>query len=224
MADAGELKARATLDNADFISALKELGNQIQQGTDSAAGRFEAMSGMLGKLGEALAGIGIGAAITKVGADALEAAGKVDKLHAAFVTLNGPTEETEAVFEKLSGLEMKSMFDFEDTLGPASKQMMLLGTSAQQTGETMTALVDAAAALKEGPEWINAVSGALANMSSHMVASSKDMKALAQQGIDGYGALATEIGVTVPEAMEMVKKGAVESSTVIDAVTKQMAS
>jgi len=221
-ADAGELKARATLDNAEFLSSLKDMANKTADQSREVAGAIDSISNAFSAVGNALAALGALGALGKFYSEALDAAAATDKLAAGFKAINGPSKETEEVFNSISDLEIKSLFDFEDTLGPAAKHMMMLGVSAEQTSETMTAVVDAAAGLKEGPEWIKAVTDSIAAMSSHLVVSQRDMKGLQAQGIDAWGALAKEIGTSVPEAMEQVKKGIISSETVTKAVTQSM--
>jgi len=221
--DAGELKATLSLENKQFLDAMKGVQDAVDKGTSGISAQFEAIGGTIEKIGGALASIGIGASIAKFGEECLAAANKTDKLYASFKALNGATEETQKVFEDISGLELKSMFDFEDVLGPAAKNMMMLGTSATQTAETMKAVVDAASGMKQGPEWITAVSDAIATMSSHVVASGKDIKALQKDGIDAYGALARQMGLSMDEAQEQIKKGMLTSAQVADAVTKDLA-
>lgn len=229
MADAGELKARATLDNVEFLKALKDMTNEVVKTSESSSKALEDISGgfasitdTVGGVVDAIGKVGALAGLTAFAKQALDCANATDKLYASFKALNGPTEETKKIFDEMSGLEMKSMFDFEDTLGPAAKHMMMLGMSGEDTSKAMKAVVDAAAGLKEGPEYIQAVTDAMALMSSHIVASQKDMKALQAQGIDAWGALAKEIGTSVPEAMEQVKKGMVSAQTVTQAVTKDL--
>jgi tape measure domain-containing protein len=223
MADAGELKARATLENQQFLKAVADMTRASQEAAQQTAQRFEAIGDAIGKVSGAVAAIGALGGLTAFGAAALEASHAVELLHGAFVALNGATAETEAIFENLSALEMKSMFDFEDTIGPAAKQMMQLGVSAEDTQEQMTALVDAAAGLKQGPEWITAVSASFAEMQSHVVATSKDMKMLEKQfGPEVWNAVAKQIGTSVPEAIEKVKAGLVTTQQVAQAVTANL--
>jgi tape measure domain-containing protein len=221
-ADAGELKARATLDNTEFLSALKDMVNQVNQNTQDAAEGIGKITKAFGEMAEA---VGLGEVAKKLGefaSECIDAATQVNKLQASFNLLSGSAEKGREIFEDLENLGLHSMFDFADVLAPAAKQMMLLGASAEEAGATMHGLVDAASALKQGPEWITQVSDAIANMQSHLVASQRDMKALQQSGIDAWGALADQLGVSVSQAQEMVKKGMVTASTVTDAVNASL--
>ena len=221
-ADAGELKARATLDNAEFLGSLKDMVQQIQANSENAAEHVKGMSEAFSKVGEVVEGLGIAEVVADFAKDCVDAASQLNKLHAGFVALNGSGEETEELFEKMQQLGLHSMFDFADVIGPAAKQMLLLGATAEETENTMTGLVNAAAAMKQGPDWINGVTGAIDNMQAHMVVSARDMKALSQQGIDAWGDLATSLGVSVSQAQAMVKAGTVTASAAIDAVNDDL--
>jgi hypothetical protein len=218
-ANAGDLLATLSLENKSFIDAMKEASDAVASNTGAMSEQFSKLGGMLETAASSLASLGIGAAMEKFASSCLDAAVAVDKLYASFKALNGATDETKQVFEDIQGLELTSKFDFEKTLGPAAQQMMLLGVNGKQAAETMSALVDAAAGLKQGPDWITAVSNTLANMSAHVVASGKDMKQLQQDGIDAYGALARQMGLSMDEAQTEIKKGMLSSADVIKAVT-----
>ena len=225
MADLGDLVARILLDSKEFNVAMKDVETQASDTADKASGSMGGLGGAMDLLTGAAVALGAVFAFDKLvdfGASALEAAANTEHLEAAFRAINGPTAETNKLLEDLAGMEFASLFDFEDTLGPAAKNMLDLGVSADQTGKTMSALVDAASGLKKGPEWITAVSGTIATMQTHIVASAKDMKALEAQGVSAWGALAAKIGTDVPTAMEKVKAGLVSAETVTQAVTEQM--
>ena len=225
MADLGDLVARILLDSKEFNVAMKDVETQASDTADKASGSMGGLGGAMDLLSGAAVALGAVFAFDKLvdfGASALEAAANTEHLETAFRAINGPTAETNKLLDDLAGMEFASLFDFEDTLGPAAKNMLDLGVSADQTGKTMSALVDAASGLKKGPEWITAVSGTIATMQTHIVASAKDMKALEAQGVSAWGALAAKIGTDVPTAMEKVKAGLVSADTVTQAVTEQM--
>jgi len=229
-ADLGDLIARILLDNKEFNDALKEVEKQSEETSTKAGGFLSGIGDALGGIAETAMGVAAGFKLQEIidwaqnlAPAMLEAAAKTDHLAQAFRAIAGPTEETGKLFDDLSNLEFHSLFDFEDTLGPAAKNMLDLGVSTEQTGKTMTALVDAASGMKKGPEWITAVSGAIAEMQTHMVASAKDMKALEREGVSAWSALAAKIGTDVPTAMEKVKAGLVSAQTVAEAVTDDMA-
>jgi hypothetical protein len=222
-ADAGELKARATLDNTEFLSSLKDMVNQVNAQSQAAADGIGSITKAFGEMAEAAGLAEIAKQITDFAADCVDTARELSKLQAGFVAVAGSAEAANEVFESMKELGLNSMFDFAETLAPAAKNMMLMGASAETTTATMTALVDAAAGLKQSPQWITDVASTLANMDAHLVVNARDMKALTQEGIDGWGALATSLGVSISTAQEMVKKGMVTAQEATDAVTASLA-
>jgi len=218
--DAGALKATISLENKDFLKAMDQVTAAVEKGTAQAGGNFQALTGFAEQMSGALAAVGIAGGFLKVGEMALEAAKNVDSLKAAFEALNGATEETDKLFNDLQELEGASMFDFEDTLGPAAKSMLQMGISAELVGKAMKGLVDTAAALKLPAENITAIANTFGVMNAKVIATDKDMRALAQNGVQAYAALADKIGISIPEAMEKVKAKSIESKTVIEAVAE----
>ena len=221
-ADAGELRARATLDNTEFLGALKEMVQNIQDQSANAATGIQNMEQAFSDMAAAVGTFKIAEKIGDFASACIDAAKQLNSLKSGFDAVNGASAETTQAFTDLQNLALSTGQSFTDTIGPAAKQMMLMGASATDTAATMTSLVDAAAGLKQGPDWINAVAGALDNMEAHQVVSTRDMKALSQEGIDGYGALADQMGVSIDQAMAAVKNGTVTAQTVVDAVTGEL--
>src|SRR5215831_718064 len=219
-ADAGELRARATLDNTEFLSALKDMVSGIQTQVQSATEQLTSISKGFDAISQAAAGLAELEGIKHFITEATDAAVAIGKLEASFKTFTGTAEEAEQVLEQLHDLSLHSTFSLEDVLGPDAQQMLKLGVSATDTATAMQALADAAAAMKAGPGFINEVSATLANMSTHIVATTRDMKALGQEGVDAWVALAQHIGTDVPTAMELVNKKMISSQEVIQAVSE----
>ena len=97
--------------------------------------------------------------------------------------------------------------------------MLQFGLSVEETTKSIQALADTTAALKLAPDTINSVSETFARMNQQIVATTRSMRTLTNEGIPAWQALADKIGTSVPEAMERVKAGLISSQTVIDAVT-----
>src|SRR5215831_19412068 len=142
--NAGDMLATLSLENKQFLDAMKQASESVDKNTSQISAGFEKMGGLMEAAGSVLASFGIGAGMTKFAEECLNAAAATDKLQAQFKALNGATEETKQTFEAIAGLELTSKFDFEKTLGPAAVHMMELGVSAKQTGQSMIALTDAA--------------------------------------------------------------------------------
>ena len=221
---AGDVQARATLDNVEFLKALQDMANAVAAQTSAIAKQIGNLSSTFDSITGAITKIGALAGVTDFAKSFVDAAAAVGKLEAAFKNIAGPTEETAQAFEQIRDLQFNSIYSFEDTLGPTAKKMLEVGISATQAAETMQALTDAAAGMKESPQWIEEVGASIDKLSSHLVATQKDMRSLQAEGIDAWGALADYMGTSIADAQAKVKAGMVSSQTVIKAVTEQMES
>ena len=210
----------------DAKSFLDGLGKADQAVTDSAKTQesaFGDIGGSLDGIGKTLAGLGIGAGIAKLGSDALDVAAKTDKLHAGFVGLNGATAETEKLFSDISNMELAASFDFEDTLGPASKALLTAGVNAQDTTKYMQAIVDTAAGLKLPEANIESIAATMGKMTKETNLSVKSIKALETDGVPAGKMLADQFTKgDIPKAMELIKSGAISSKVAIASITDGM--
>ena len=81
---------------------------------------------------------------------------------------------------------------------------------------------DAAAALGGGKETINGITLALAQMTAKGKVSAQEMNQLAERGVPAWEMLARQIGVSVPEAMDMAEKGAIKAAQAVPAILDGM--
>lgn len=220
MAGIGDLWASLNLENSQFIKGMKEAADSVAQNTETISKQFSGIGAVADAMGEALAAIGVSGGLTALAGKAIEAATAVSKLEASFNALNGATAETEQLFQDLQDMEAKSIFDFEEVLGPAAKSMLQMGVSADLTKKSLQGLVDTASALEAGPEMITNVAKTLGVMNQAVIASERHMKALTNEGIQAWDALAKKLGTDVVQAHEKVKAGLVSSKTVIEAVAE----
>src|SRR5262252_6557694 len=142
MADAGELKARATLDNAEFMSALKDLGDKIAAQTEAASKAFESMhaavessAGGIKEMAEQLTLLGESLAITEklkeFGTAALNAYAETEKAAVSLTALTGNAEAAEQSIEGLKELALSDALSFPSLLA-ANQKMTALGFATEQ--------------------------------------------------------------------------------------------
>lgn len=137
----------------------------------------------------------------------------------AFTTMLGSGQAAQGMLDQLQAFAAKTPFEFPDLIR-ASQRMMAMGFASQEVIPTLTAVGDAVAALGGGQFEIDRVTTALGQMNAKGKTSAEEMMQLTEAGIPAWQMLADKIGVTVPEAMKMVTKGAVDARTTIDAVTE----
>jgi len=222
MADAGELKAVVSAETSDFLSKMNELAEKVGETSDSVQERFDKMGESVEGINSILAKFGLGAGLAEIADGALEAATALGKLETAFDNLEGATEANLENFEAIKDLQLTSMFNFAETLGPAAQRMEALGMTTEQAKDAMTALVDEATALKQGPEWINSAVDALARVDTQAQVTARSMMQLTRDGIQAWPALAEAMDTSISGAMDAVKNHLVTGQQVVDAVTQYM--
>lgn len=205
------------------------------QGTERAAGTLETrVSGLGGTLGGfgsvagtalgglAVAGVGglalLGGAVVKTGIDfnAMQQQATI-----AFTTMLGDGQKAETFLQGLQAFAASTPFEFPELVGAAQK-MLAFGFEAEQVVPMMTDIGNAAAGLGLGAEGVSRITTALGQMQVKGKATGEEMAQLTESGIAGWTYLAEALGVSVPEAMDLVSKGAVDAETVIGAVRAGM--
>lgn len=169
----------------------------------------------------ALAITGIGAAIAAAGAKAIQAAGNLQNVQTAFTNMLGSAEKASAFTKQLQSFAAATPFEFNQVTAAAQK-FLAFGFTAEQVIPTLTAVGDAAAGVGLGAEGINRATLALGQIAAKSKVQSDEMLQLTEAGIPAWQMLADKIGVTVPEAMDMVTKGMVDAQTGISALVTGM--
>lgn len=189
-------------------SAKSELSNldtamsQLQTGVTVA---FAAMGA---------AAVAMGSIVVKTGFDFLA---MKEQAEIAFTTMLGSGEKAQGMLDELQAFAAKTPFEFPDLIR-ASQRLMAMGFEATEVIPTLTAVGDAVAALGGNAATIDRVTTALGQMNAKGKTSAEEMMQLTEAGIPAWQMLADKIGVTVPEAMAQVSKGAVSAQTTISAV------
>src|SRR3972149_6160829 len=199
----------------------------------SATDKFSGVFGDLEKrgsdLGGKLAGAGAKAALAFTGVG-VAVGGLVaitgfgfnqmkEQAQIAFETMLGSGEKATAFLDDLQRFAAKTPFEFPELVA-ASQKMLAMGFSADQVLPTLTSIGDAVSGLGGGSEQIDQVTRALGQIKAKGKASAEEMLQLTEVGIPAWQMLADKIGVTVPEAMKLVTKGAVDADTTIAAGTQ----
>lgn len=152
---------------------------------------------------------------------------------AAGIQLNASMEQAEIGFETMLGsakaakdfladlarFAARTPFEFRGLVS-SSQRLLAFGFRAQEILPTLEAVGDAAAALGGGPELINQIVRALGQIKAKGKPQAEEMLQLAEAGIPAWQILAETLGVTIPEAMEMVTRGAVDADTAVNALVR----
>lgn len=194
-------------------------------GLKTAFDQIGSMASMMG--GESIANLGnlLTNAITKplmgIGSAAIEVAGKFEQTKMAFTSLLGGAEKANALLAQLRDFALKTPFEFPG-LTDAAKKMLALGFNAEQIVPSLRKIGDAVAALGGNTQMMDRMVLALGQMQARMKVSAQEMNQLANAGIPAWDILAKKIGVSIPEAMAMAKKGLIDGVTGMNAILDGM--
>lgn len=170
----------------------------------------------------AVAGIaGIAASLGSLGVKAVQAAGSFQQTQAAMTNMLGSAERAQSLLSDLQSFAAKTPFEFND-VAAATQKFLAFGFTAEQVIPTLTAVGDAAAGVGLGKEGVDRVTLALGQMAAKAKVQSDEMLQLTEAGIPAWQMLADKIGVSVPQAMDMVSKGAVDAQTGLQALVGGM--
>ncbi len=226
----GELVAVVKLNTEQFTTAHGVVSSRLAQMDRDAAkasAGFAALGSRLESVGGQLQSVGMGltASITApllgVGIASLKVAGDMEMARVAFTNLLGSGEKAQAYLEQLRDFAMKTPFELPGLIS-ATQRLMAMGIAAEKVIPTMTAIGDAVAGVGGSAETLNRVVMAIGQIQAKGKLSAEEMLQLAEAGIPAWAMVAEKIGKTVPEAMKLAEKGAIDANTAIAALTEGM--
>lgn len=164
---------------------------------------------------------GIAASLGALGAKAVQAAGNFQQVQTAITNMLGSADQAKTLLGQLQDFAAKTPFEFND-VAAASQKFLAFGFTAEQIIPTLRAVGDAAAGVGMGKEGIDRITLALGQMAAKSKVQSDEMLQLTEAGIPAWQMLADKIGVSIPQAMDMVSKGAVNAQTGLQALVGGM--
>lgn len=164
---------------------------------------------------------GVAASLGALGIKAVQAAGNFQQVQAAMTNMLGSAEQAKNLLGQLQDFAAKTPFEFND-VAAASQKFLAFGFTAEQIIPTLRAVGDAAAGVGLGKEGIDRITLALGQMAAKSKVQSDEMLQLTEAGIPAWQMLADKIGTSVPQAMDMVSKGAVDAQTGLQALVGGM--
>ena len=206
MATIADLLVKIGADTSDLRKELNATKRQIKSA--------------FGKKSLAVLG-GIGAGLAALGMASVKAGASFQSTKTAFTNMLGSAEKAQDFLGKMQDFAAKTPFEFSQ-VSQAAQKFIAFGFSAEQVIPTLTAVGDAAAGVGLGAEGINRITLALGQMAAKSKVQAGEMMQLTETGIPAWKMLADQIGVSVPEAMSMVSKGAIDAATGITALVSGM--
>lgn len=213
MATIADLLVKIGADTSDLRKELNATKRQIKTAFGSEA--LDVSKKSLAVLG------GIGAGLAALGVASVKAGASLQSTKTAFTNMLGSAEKAQDFLGKMQDFAAKTPFEFSQ-VSQAAQKFIAFGFSAEQVIPTLTAVGDAAAGVGLGAEGINRITLALGQMSAKSKVQAGEMMQLTETGIPAWKMLADQIGVSVPEAMSMVSKGAIDAATGITALVSGM--
>lgn len=209
-------------------SSLDRFGDAAARASARAQSSLGSLSSQFSQIGSVFVGsLAVQAAnqIAQIGTAAIQAGFGFNDLQQraeiAFTTMLGSADKARAMLDDLKDFAAKTPFEFSE-LVTASQKMLAMGFAAEQVRPTLTAIGDAVAGLGGGAGLIDQVTRAMGQMQAKGRAMSQEMLQLTEAGIPAWQILADKIGVSIPEAMKLVEKGAVDADTAIGALVDGM--
>lgn len=166
------------------------------------------------------AGAAVGG-IAMIGKSAVTLAGDLEQARIAFTTMLGSAKNADAFLRDMAQFAAKTPFRFDD-VRTAAQRFLAFGFEANQVVPILTAVGNAAAALGGTSELINRIALALGQMRAKGKVSGEEMRQLAEAGIPAWEILANTIGVTIPEAMKLAERGAIDVNVALDGFIRGM--
>lgn len=213
MATIADLLVKIGADTSDLRKELNATKRQIKTAFGSEA--LDVSKKSLAVLG------GIGAGLAALGVASVKAGASLQSTKTAFTNMLGSAEKAQDFLGKMQEFAAKTPFEFSQ-VSQAAQKFIAFGFSAEQVIPTLTAVGDAAAGVGLGAEGINRITLALGQMAAKSKVQAGEMMQLTETGIPAWKMLADQIGVSVPEAMSMVSKGAIDAATGITALVSGM--
>lgn len=213
MATIADLLVKIGADTSDLRKELNATKRQIKSAFGSEG--LDVSKKSLAVLG------GIGAGLAALGVASVKAGASLQSTKTAFTNMLGSAEKAQDFLGKMQDFAAKTPFEFSQ-VSQAAQKFIAFGFSAEQVIPTLTAVGDAAAGVGLGAEGINRITLALGQMAAKSKVQAGEMMQLTETGIPAWKMLADQIGVSVPEAMSMVSKGAIDAATGITALVGGM--
>lgn len=229
MALQGSIVITAKVDSGDASKQLQELIGRIEALEGEQAKAARAAADHADKL-ERLRGVSqaaastmavVAAGLAAAGIASIKLAADLEQSRVAFTTLLGSAEKADAFLKDLAKFAASTPFEFVG-LQDSARRLLAFGFAAQDIIPLMNGIGNAVAGLGGGKEQIDRVTLALGQMQAKGKVSAEEMNQLAELGIPAWRFIASAIGVSIPEAMKRAEKGAIDSTTAINALINGM--
>ncbi|MEG0798695.1 MAG: tape measure protein [Acidaminococcaceae bacterium] len=165
--------------------------------------------------------VGLAAAMGLVGAASIKMSSDFAASKTAFTQLLGSADKAQKMMDDLTQFAAETPFELKG-LTESAKKLLAFQFAAQDIIPIMSAVGDAVALVGGGQEAIDGVVRALGQIQAKGKLSAEEMNQLAERGINGWQYIADAMGISIAEVMDLCQKGAIDSTTAINAVVAGM--
>lgn len=218
LVDLGLKPGDAAMDRAiTKLKSAQDAYEQTARATETAASKTSLFTKALGAVSVAAISAGL-AAMAK---HAVDLGAELQSNQVAFTTMLGSAQKADKFLRDLATFAANTPFELRG-LTDASKRLLAFGFDAKAVIPIMNGIGNAVAAVGGGKDVLDGVTMALGQMAAKGKVSAEEMNQLAERGIPAWKMLADGIGKSVPEAMKMAEKGAIDANTAIVALVNGM--
>ena len=206
--------------NGRFVGSAGEAAGAAQ----GLAGGLDGVTRKAFVFGDVLKGLtlaAVAAGVASVGKRAITLAAELEQAKIGFTTMLGGAKQADQFLRDLTQFAATTPFELRG-LVDSSKRLLAFGFEAKGVIPIMTAVGNAVAGLGGGKEVLDGVTTALGQMAAKGKVSAEEMNQLAERGIPAWKMLADGIGVSIPQAMKMAEKGAIDANTAIVSIINGM--
>lgn len=213
MSTVAELLVKIGGDSSGLRKELAASQRQIKRAFGSEA---------LGASQAAIASIGaLAISMGIAGAASIKMASDFETARTAFTTLMNSGEKADKMLNDLATFAADTPFELPGLI-KASKMLMAFQFDAQDIIPIMSAVGNAISLVGGGQEAIDGVVRALGQIQAKGKLSAEEMNQLAERGINGWKYIADSMGISIAQVMDLCQKGAIDSTTAINAVVLGM--
>ncbi len=224
---------------AELAGELGKLGDTVGGAGDKAGRSFgqklhDGIKSKLGEIGTMLkTGLVVGAAAAAAGLATLtgfglKSAAALEQTKIGIEALTGSAQEAQKFIAELQQFAAKTPFEFAG-VADASRRILAFGQSVGITRDevvpTLTTIGDLVSVLGGTQENVDSVVRALGQMASKGKVSQEELLQLAEAlpGFNANAAIASAMGLSVADSMDLITKGGVDATTGINALLAGMA-
>lgn len=214
MADVGEVRYKAVVDNSGIDTEIKKTEKGLG-GLDDPIKKTSSKFSGLGKVGvTALKGIGTafvglvsaaGAGVAAVAKMGIEYNAQMQSYQTAFTTMLGSAEKAQKLTDDLKEMAAATPLAMTD-LADASQILLAFGSSAEELPDQLKRLGDVA---QGDAQALGTMATAFGRIQSNGYASLEEINMMIDQGFNPLNIIAEQTGETMAEVRDRVSKGGV---------------